>query len=210
MVCCSFFVDPSNSRADDWPQWRGPSRDGVWRETGIIEKFPADKLAIRWRMPINSGYSGPTVADGRVYVTDRLTKPSQRERVLCFDYKSGRQIWAHEYPCRYIGISYQAGPRACVTVEDGRAFAVGAMGHIHCLDAGTGHVLWKKDLNAVYKIRMPIWGIATAPLIYDDLVILHIGGQDGACIVALDKKSGDKEWHALRDRASYSAPVALI
>ncbi len=203
-------------RADDWPQWRGPHRDGEWRETGIIEKFTADKVTIRWRMPIHSGYSGPTVAGGRVFVTDRLVEPEQIERVLCFDEINGRELWTHAYPSEYR-IGYEAGPRACVTIDDGRAYALGAMGHLHCLDAATGHVLWEKDLNVVYEIqdadrarnRMPIWGIAAAPLIYGDVVILHIGGRDGACIVALDKKSGDERWKALRDRASYSAPILI-
>ncbi len=203
--------------ADDWPQWRGPDRDGVWRESGIIDKFESDQIEISWRMPISSGYSGPTVADGRVFVTDRVAEPKQIERVHCFDYKDGRSLWSHEYPAPYVGIGYVAGPRACVTVDDNRAYALGSMGHMHCFDAGTGHVLWKKDLNTEYEIykkdratnRMPVWGVAAAPLIYDDLVIVHFGGRDGACVVAFDKKSGDEEWRALRDRASYSAPILI-
>ena len=81
--------------ADDWPQWRGPSRDGVWRETGIIDQFPSEQLALSWRVPISSGYSGPTVAAGRVYVTDRLVEPRQVERILCFDAQSGTMLWSH-------------------------------------------------------------------------------------------------------------------
>ncbi|MCA9266989.1 MAG: PQQ-binding-like beta-propeller repeat protein, partial [Planctomycetales bacterium] len=194
--------------ADDWPQWRGPNRDGVWRETGIVEKFDADELTPRWRVAVSAGYSGPTVADKRVFVTDRLVEPKQVERVHCFDARTGAKLWSHTYDCEY-SISYQAGPRACVTIDDDRAFALGAMGHLHVYDVGDGTILWKKDLNKAYDIRMPIWGIAAAPLIYKNLVILHIGGADGACIVALDKKSGEEEWKALRDRAQYSAPMLI-
>jgi outer membrane protein assembly factor BamB len=192
---------------DDWPQWRGAKRDGVWREDGIVERFDRKRLEPMWTAKIGSGYSGPTVADGRVFVTDRHVEPKQIERVLCFDAKSGVEIWKHEYDCPYT-ISYEAGPRASVTIDDGRAYALGAMGHLHVFDAGSGALLWKKDLSADYKIRMPIWGIAAAPLIYDDLLILHIGGED-ACIVALDKKDGDEKWTALRDRAQYSAPIVV-
>ncbi len=203
--------------ADEWPQWRGPSRDGVWRETGVVQQFASEELEPVWRVPIGSGYSGPTVADGRVFVTDRVVEPQQTERVHCFDWKNGTRLWSYEYACPYDGIGYKAGPRASVTVDDNRAFALGAMGHLHCFDAGTGVVLWKRDLNRDFKIqdanssddRMPIWGIAAAPLIYDDLVILHIGGRDGACVVALDKKSGDEVWRALNDRAQYSAPILI-
>jgi len=198
--------------AEDWPQWRGAQRDGVWRETGIVQQFDSEQIELRWRQPIGSGYSGPTVVKGRVYVTDRLVEPKQIERVHCFDSKSGVELWSYPYPCEYA-ISYEAGPRAAVTVEDNRAYALGSMGHLHCFDAGSGVVLWKKDLNSIYHIvadrRMPIWGIAAAPLIYEDLVILHIGGKDNASIVALDKKSGDEQWRSLSDRAQYSAPIIV-
>jgi len=92
--------------ADDWPQWRGPQRDGVWRETGIVEKFAKPQLDLIWRAEISSGYSGPTVADGRVYVTDRLVKPAQVERVHCFDSKTGKTLWTHIYDCPYAGIRH--------------------------------------------------------------------------------------------------------
>ena len=198
--------------ADDWPQWRGAGRDGVWREAGIIQQFESEQIEVRWRRPIGSGYSGPTVARGRVYVTDRLVEPEQIERVHCFDSKSGVKLWSYAYPCEY-SISYEAGPRAAVTVEDNRAYSLGSMGHLHCLDAGSGVELWKKDLNTIYRIvadkRMPIWGIAAAPLLYDDLLIVPVGAKDNASIVALDKKTGDEQWRALRDRAQYSAPIIV-
>ena len=208
MLAVSLLAAIGTALADDWPQWRGAGRDGVWRETGIVEKFDAEQIEIRWRMPIGPGYSGPTVADGRVFITDRQTEPKQTERVHCFDHKTGATLWTHEYPCQYKNVGYMAGPRACVTVDDNRAYALGTMGHLHCFDVGGG-VLWKKDLGAIYKIRMPIWGIAAAPLIYEDLVILQIGAEQGACVVALDKKSGEEEWRALGDRASYSAPILV-
>lgn len=194
--------------ADDWPQWRGPQRDGQWRETGIVTRFQSDQLPLRWRVPVGSGYSGPTVAKGRVYVTDRLLNP-QRERVLCFDMETGKELWKLTYDCPYKGIGYQAGPRACVSIENGRAYALGAMGDFHCLDAVRGTVIWKKDLNAEFSIDMPIWGIAASPLLYEDRILLHIGGEK-ACVVALQKSSGETLWTALPDdRASYSAPVMV-
>ena len=99
------------ANADEWPQWRGENRDGVWSETGIIEKFEGPEIPIRWRVPIGSGYSGPSVAEGRVYVTDRVTKPKQTERVHCFDWETGESIWSYSYDSVYK-IDYTAGP-AC-------------------------------------------------------------------------------------------------
>ena len=195
--------------ADDWPQWRGPDRNGLWREQGIVDRFPSPQLDIRWRQPVGAGYSGPTVADGRVFVTDRLAEPQQSERIHSFDAMSGIPIWSHTYPCTYRNVGYDAGPRASVTLDEGRAYALGTMGHLHCLDAGTGAVLWQRDLGQQYHIRMPMWGIAAAPLVFEQLVILQIGGADGACLVALDKKDGQEMWRALNDQASYSAPILV-
>lgn len=206
LVIFTISILPTN--ADDWPQWRGENRDGVWNETGIIEKFDEKQITPRWSVPIGSGYSGPSVADGRVYVTDRLTKPKQVERVHCFDWKTGDEIWSYTYDCIYR-IDYKAGPRAVVTVYEGLAYALGAMGHLHCFDAATGDLEWKKDLNTEYNINMPIWGIASAPIIEGDHLIVQIGGKPGACLVAFDRITGEEKWKALDDNASYSAPIVI-
>lgn len=203
----ALVIHGPSAKADDWPQWRGPTRDGVWHEDGLIDKFSSPQVKIAWRAEISSGYSGPTVAGGRVYVTDRIVEPKQFERVHCFDERTGQKIWTHEYECKY-SISYSAGPRASVLIDDGRAYALGAMGNFNCYDAASGKVLWQKDLNTEYKIVMQNWGIAASPLVYGDLVIVQIGGED-ACLVAFDKKSGKEAWHALSDRASYAAPLMI-
>ena len=206
---CFAAAVAARARADDWPQWRGPTRDGVWRESGIVEKFAGPELKPRWRAAVAGGYSGPTVAAGRVYLTDRLTKPSQVERVLCFDAANGKPLWTHAYPCPYGSMSFPCGPRASVTIHDGRAYALGTMGHLHCLDAATGAVLWKKDVEKEYGIRIPIWGIAAAPLIEGELVILNVGAAQDKTILALDRKTGRERWAALDDPASYSAPIVV-
>jgi outer membrane protein assembly factor BamB len=195
-------------RADDWPQWRGPGRDGVWKETGLVEKLPAGQIPIKWRAEIGPGYSGPTVAGGRVYVTDRLTQPEEVERVHCFDEQSGKPLWSHSYPCPYGRVGYPAGPRASVGIHGGKAYSLGATGRLFCFGAADGKILWEKDLDAEYQIRMPIWGISASPLVYKDFIILQIGGKD-ACIVALDRHTGQEKWTALSDRAQYVAPILV-
>jgi outer membrane protein assembly factor BamB len=195
--------------ATDWPQWRGPNRDGVWPEKGIVQKFGEGPLQVRWRAKIANGYSGPTVADGRVYVTDRLASPTEVERVHCFDAMTGEHVWSHTYACKYERIEHRDGPRASVAIDQGRAYSLGAMGHLFCFDAAEGAVIWSKNLYAEYKIKIPLWGIACSPLVQDGLVIVQIGGRDNACIVAFDKISGEEKWRALNDRASYSAPIVI-
>lgn len=192
----------------DWPQWRGSERDGVWRETGLVETFGADRLPLKWSVPVGGGYTGPTVAGGRVYLMDR-PKGENRERVLCFDWKDGKKLWEIAYDCAYEGFSYRVGPRASVTVHDGRAYALGAAGNLHVADAVTGEVAWKRDLRKDYRIRMPNWGIAASPLIEGDLLITQIGGEGEACVVALDRNTGAERWKAFPDEASYSAPIAI-
>ena len=167
-----YFLSPllfltSLAAADDWPQWRGADRDGVWREDGVIQDLRQHPPKVLWRTPVAPGYSGPTVADGRVFVSDRPDEAS--ERVLCLDAATGKQIWAHQYPCEYR-ISYTAGPRASITVDGELAYALGAMGDLFCLQAATGEVVWRVDVNQKFAIegkptRMPIWGLAAAPLI---------------------------------------------
>lgn len=195
--------------AEDWPQWRGAGRDGVWQESGLVDAFAAAEIPRRWTVPIGAGYSGPTVADGRVLVMDRVTEPDELERIHCFDAQSGANLWSHAYPCSYDGVSYTAGPRASVTIDEGVCYAIGATGHLHCLAAADGQVRWQRDLRQDFQIRMPTWGIAGSPLIEDDLVIVQIGGSDGACIVALDKQTGQTRWQALDDVASYSSLIAI-
>jgi outer membrane protein assembly factor BamB len=194
-------------QAEDWPQWRGPGRDGVWRASGIVDTFSSGALTPKWETPIGAGYSGPTVVGNRVYVMDRQTEPEQTERILCFDRDTGKELWKHSYPRKYT-IQYTAGPRASVTIHDGRAFAFGAMGDLHCLDAEKGTVIWKVDGLKKFDIQMPNWGTAGSPLIYEDLVILQMAGK-GACFVGLDRLTGETRWTAVDDKASYSSPILI-
>jgi len=204
---------PLQSSADDWPQWRGPQRDAQWREDGIVSELPEGQLPRKWTAEVASGYSGPTVADGRVFVTDRVSQELQtgegdQERVLCFDAETGEPLWTYAYDAPYT-ISYRAGPRAAVTIDGELAYAVGAMGHFHCLNVADGSVVWKRDLNTDYQIEMPIWGIAAAPFIYENLVIQQVGGKQGASVVAFEKSTGQEVWKALDDRAQYSTPMLI-
>jgi len=194
--------------AQEWPDWRGVNRDAVWRETGIIQRFESEVLPHKWSVEISSGYSGPTVANGKVYITDRIEKPSRLERVLCFDERTGEKLWEYSYNCEYSGVGYPAGPRASVIINNDKAYSLGTMGHFFCFDAATGNVLWQKDLKNEYEINMPIWGIAATPLIVDEKIIAHVSGKN-ACVVAFNKNTGKEIWRNLEDRAGYSAPILI-
>ena len=121
--------------AEDWPEWRGTGRVGAWNETGIVDKFPAAGLTATWRTPINSGYSGPSVAEGRVFVTDARPTTANRaiERAIALDEQTGRILWTQEWPADYTGMQlvYAIGPRATPTVDDDR---------VYVLEIGRAHV----------------------------------------------------------------------
>ncbi len=210
-LCCFVVLATlvTAARADDWPQWLGPQRDGVWRETGIIERFPAAGPVIRWRTPIGAGYSGPAVTQGRVFITDRKLAPGVRnpgsafgrdevpgsERVLCLEEATGKILWEHEYPCAYQ-LSYPAGPRTTPVVSGGKVYTLGAMGDLLCLDMQTGKALWSKNFPRDYSATVPMWGFSANPLLDGDRLICLVGGQ-GSVAVAFDKDSGKEIWRAL-------------
>jgi len=208
-------------KADDWPQWMGPQRDGVWREAGIISDFPAGGLKAKWRVDVAGGYSGPAVAGGRVFLTDYVREsgdatnsPSRRnkltgtERVLCFDAETGKRLWAHEAAENYE-VSYPAGPRAVPTVHDGLVYALGAMGRLTCLKAENGDVVWSRNLQSDYKVETPIWGFCGHPLIDGDRLICLVGGE-GSVAVALNRHSGKEIWKAVSAREPGYAPPTII
>ncbi len=202
------LVMSSYAAADEWPQWRGPNRDGVWSESGVIAEFDSPIVPLKWSVPISSGYSGPTVANGLVYVSDRMVEPNEIERVHCFKWQTGEKVWSHQYDCPYEDVGYKAGPRASVLVKDGLAYSLGATGTLICFEAGSGEIVWNRDLKTEYEIRMPNWGIAASPVIENDLLIVQIGGAD-ACLVAFDRRSGAERWKSQPDEASYSAPIVI-
>lgn len=203
------LISPFFGNSQDWPDWRGVNRDGVWTETGIVEKFDSKSLVAKWSVPVGSGYSGPTVSNGKVYLADLIKEPLQTEGVLCFDEKTGKKIWEFRYPCEYMGVGYPAGPRASVVINNGKAYSLGTMGDLYCFDAANGAVIWQKDLNIEYEIRMPTWGISATPLVTGNKIILQISGSNNACVIALDKNTGKEIWRNLEDIAAYSAPVII-
>ena len=180
-------------RADDWPQWRGPNRDGVCNETGLMESFPADGLKVRWRAPVGWGWSSPVVAQGRVYVADsEVVPPQPKERLHCFDESTGKAIWTHAYEVAYPDWAHdpkqESGPVATPIVQNGKVYTVGRLGQLFCLDARTGDVLWQKNLETDYQV---VWSPGTpSPLIEGDLLILLLGGKPDACVVAFHKDTG--------------------
>jgi outer membrane protein assembly factor BamB len=193
----------------DWPQWRGPARDGVWPEKGLPDRFPAEGLKPRWKKPLGGGYGGISVAGGLVYVMDRHTKPAEVERVVCLDALTGRELWTQSWPVAYGRLEFGNGPRATPTVQGGRVYALGALGHLVCLDARTGKVVWTRETVKEFKGRVPTWGHSCSPLVDGKRLVVQVGDQPDACLVALDLDTGREIWRSLSDPPGYSSPVLI-
>ena len=217
-----FLTVPAlTARGDDWPQWMGPKRDGVWRETRLVKAIPPAGLPVKWRAEVKGGYSGPAVADGRVYLmdyerregdvanapTDRNTLAG-RERVLCLDAASGKLLWKYDYDCPYA-ISYASGPRCTPTVADDKVYTLGAEGNLLCLDAATGRVIWSKDFKKDYSAPTPLWGFCGHPLVDGNRLVCLVGGE-GSVAVAFDKDTGRELWRALSASESGYCPPSII
>ncbi len=207
--------------AADWPQWMGPDRDSVWREEGILDRFPEEGLTVEWRVPVAYGYAGPAVADGRVFLMDYVVEAGEirnntgardelegTERVLCFDAESGELLWKHEY-ARPYRVSFGGGPRCTPTVDGDRVYALGAEGNLWCLDARTGRVVWSRDFVREYGARTPLWGVSAHPLVDGDKVFCVVGGE-GSVAVAFDKHTGRELWRSLSANQQGYCPPTMI
>ena len=214
-VCLAVLLTIGSTapQASDWPEFRGEGRRGVWTETGILEKFPEGGLTVRWRTPINLGYSGPAVADGRVLVTDFAFTTGLRgiERVLCLDEETGRILWTREWEVHYAGMSFPNGPRATPTIDGDRVYVLGGAGLLQAFDVETGRLLWKTDYMADYQAGMPVYGVSSAPIVHDDRLIALVGGTEDALVVAFDKMTGEEVWRALPSLSEpgVSAPIII-
>ncbi|HVK16854.1 MAG TPA: PQQ-binding-like beta-propeller repeat protein [Fimbriiglobus sp.] len=206
--------------ADDWPQWMGPNRDNVWREDGIVEKFPDGGPKVLWRTPVAGGYAGPAVAGGKVYGADYTSatdlgegnfnrkEANGTERVFALDAATGKQLWEHKYPVRYT-ISYPTGPRCTPTVHGGKAYFLGAEGNLLCCDAESGKIAWQKDLRTDYKTKSALWGYAAHPLI-DGKKLITLAGSEGSHVVALDKDTGAEIWRSQSQPEQGYVPPSII
>jgi outer membrane protein assembly factor BamB len=192
--------------ASDWPQFLGPTRDGIYPGNDVASSWPKDGPPLIWQKNVGQGFSGPAVASGRVVMFHRL---ADKETVECLDSNSGKPIWSFDYPTKYRDdFGFDEGPRATPAIADGRVYTYGAEGMLHCIDFERGSMIWSKNVKAEARAAKGFFGIACSPLVEGDAVLLNAGGRDGAGIIAFDKKDGKVLWKATNDEASYSSPTA--
>ncbi len=191
--------------AGDWPQWRGPNRDGISKETGLLKQWPADGPPLVWKATgAGRGYSTMAIANGRLYT---MGLRGDREVVIAFDVATGKEAWAtpHGSPFRN---DRGDGPRGTPTVDGTTLYALGGSGDLSSLDARTGRVIWTMNVLQKFGGSNITWGISESPLVIGEKVLVNPGGP-GASIVALNKKDGTLIWKSQSDRAGYSSGIPV-
>ncbi len=190
--------------AQDWPQYLGSNRDGVYRGPALAETWPASGPRVVWKKQIGQGFSGPVVAQGHMILFHRV---NNEEVVEALDPRTGAGQWRYAYPTNYRDdFGFDEGPRAVPVVADGVVYTFGAQGQLHAIDLAKGTRLWSEDTARRFGVAKGFFGAAGSPLVEEGRVIANVGGK-GAGIVAFDAKSGKVLWMATDDEASYSSPV---
>ncbi len=203
----ALVIESAAAADSDWPQWRGPKRDGISSETGLLKEWPAGGPARAWKITgLGGGYSGVAVADGIIYT---MGEDKESSYVHALQVKDGKTLWSTKAgKAGAPGWGGFAGPRATPTVDGDRVYALSHYGELVCLETANGKEVWHKDFVADFGAKMPEWAFAESPLVDGNQVICTPGGAQG-CLVALDKKSGNLIWRTkdFTDHAHYSSVI---
>lgn len=191
--------------AANWPQWRGPNRDGISKETGLLKEWPTEGPALVWKASgAGGGYSSFSVANGKLYT---MGLRGDREFVVAFDVATGKEAWATPHGSAFRN-DRGDGPRGTPTVDGDRVYALGGSGDLTALDARSGKVVWSKNVLKEFGGSNITWGISESPLVLGNKVLVNPGGP-GASIVALNKDTGAVIWKSQSDKAGYSSAIPV-
>jgi outer membrane protein assembly factor BamB len=197
---------PATKPAAYWTDFRGPNRDGSYQEVPLLPDWPAAGLTPLWKQPVGGGYASFVVARGRAFTIEQR---GSQEVVAAYDVPTGRELWTNTWSAEFRETMGGDGPRATPTWSDGRVYALGATGELRALDDASGKVMWRTNILSDSDARNLDWGMAAAPLIVDDTVIVLPGGSNGHSIVGYDRRTGKRAWAALGDKQAYSSPMLV-
>jgi outer membrane protein assembly factor BamB len=198
----------ANLWAQDWPQWRGPNRDGAvpFHEPKV---WP-EKLTTKWKVTIGEGYASPLLVDGRIL---EFTRQGDDEVAMAIDPENGKILWHTGYPAAFEPVSAAAkhgkGPKSTPLVYDGKLYTFGISGILSAFDVATGKVVWRKDYSKDFKGTWPMFGTSMSPVAGDGLVVVQIGTNDDGAVAAYDAKSGAQKWIWKGDGPAYASPVIV-
>lgn len=195
------------AQAADWPQWRGPARDGVVASFKTPKAWP-EKLQQAWSVEVGKGHSSPIVVGNRIYL---LSRQGDNEIVSAFDLATGKVLWKDTYPAAFSPApearSHGSGPFATPTHHDGRLYTFGVNEILSAYDAASGKLLWRNDYGKEYPTPRPYYGTSASPLLLDGLCIVQVGGPGKGAVLALDAKTGQVKWKQAGGGPGYGSPV---
>jgi outer membrane protein assembly factor BamB len=193
----------SVAAAQDWPQWRGPGRDGAIAGFREPAKWPA-MLTKRWNVDVGTGYATPILIGSRLYV---FTRQSENEVMTAFDASSAKVLWRTSYPAPFkmnpATAPHGPGPKSTPTFANNRLFTLGISGIVTAFDATTGKQIWQRPAGPVE----PLYHTGQSPLVVGNLVILHVGGHDNGALTAFDAATGAVKWSWNGDGPAYGSPL---
>jgi len=191
----------TNSPAADWPQWRGPNRNGISSES-VSASWPTDGPKVLWHASVGTGFSSISISQGRAYT---MGNTNNEDTVWCFDPVTGKGLWKYTYAAQLGPQWYEGGPGSTPTVCGNRVFTISKWGNVFCLEAANGTVLWQRDLRQD-GVKPNRWGFAGSPLIWGDLVILSAGSAG----IALDRNTGRIAWSNGTNAGGYASPTRFV
>jgi outer membrane protein assembly factor BamB len=205
---CLMIATAQSALAQNWPQWRGPHRDGAVADFIAPSVWP-EKLKLKWKATVGSGVSSPVAEAGRVWIHSRR---GDDEVVSCLNLKSGKPLWSKSYPAPFAGYSAAArvgkGPYSTPVLFGGRLYTLGVTAILSCFDAQTGELIWRRDFGPV-DISNMFTGAGMSPLIDRGSVIVHVGDDRRGMLLALDAASGEEKWRWSGDGPGYASPIAV-
>lgn len=209
VILLFYFVHPNEAQSNngelDWPQWRGPNRDGISLETGLLDRWPEKGPEALWRISVGEGYSGVAASNGRLF---SMWDEAESQYLVCVDARNGKEMWRHK-----LGSSFKDGwgngPRSTPVVDNTIVYVTSARGYLLAVDVADGKVLWDHDLPSEFGGRIPDHGYSSSPLVEGNKLFVEVGGREDYSFVAFNKSTGDIIWHSQTDEPSYSSPIAV-
>ena len=189
----------------EWPQWRGPQRNGMSLESDLLTKWSPEGPPVLWKVKGGEGFSSLAISEGRVFT---MVDRDDVEFVLGLDAETGKELWKVESARSFKESQGGNGPRSTPTLDGDRVYTLGATGILLCLNNRTGEILWKRNILDDFDTENLYWGVSTSPLVEKDMLLVNVGGA-GTSVVAFNKYSGDVIWKKHTDVASYSSPISI-
>ena len=196
-VVVSTFV--TFARAADWPQWRGPQRNGISKERGLLKEWPAEGPKRLWKTNVGTGFSSLTVVRDKLYT---MGYSAGKDTVFCFDAETGSEVWKYSYPCKLVDNLHEGGPGATPTLDGDRLYTISKEGHFFCLDANNGKILWQAEFQPLFGVKMPEWGFSGSAVVLGEKLIVDAGR-----LAAFNKITGEVIWKTATQRPGYGTPA---